>query len=102
MTATAPLSASSSSVRTAATLLPLRSTLVAPGLPEPYDRGSSRRIARDTITAKLSDPSRYASTTPHTDQNIATDDTFVEFDDRKCIRWRLRAGVLRRCRAPSP
>ena len=34
-TGTTPLSASSSSVATAAFLLPERSTLVAPGLPEP-------------------------------------------------------------------
>jgi hypothetical protein len=34
-TATQPFSASPSSVNSAAFLLPLRSTLVAPGLPEP-------------------------------------------------------------------
>src|SRR5690606_29549435 len=59
MTATQPLAASPSSVRTAAVLLPLRRTLVAPGLPEPKLRGSRRPIIRLTSTANDTEPIRY-------------------------------------------
>ena len=48
-TATAPLPPSSSSVSAAAALLPVRSTLVAPMLPEPMRRRSPRRKRRATI-----------------------------------------------------
>jgi hypothetical protein len=56
--ASQPLAASPIRVSAAAALLPLRSTLVAPGLPEPKLRGSARRKARETITAKGTEPSR--------------------------------------------
>jgi hypothetical protein len=42
-------------------LLPERSTLVAPGLPDPYVRGSAKPIERLTMTAKGTDPIRYAT-----------------------------------------
>ncbi len=42
----------------AASLFPERSTLVAPGLPEPYERGSARPMTELTITAKEIEPIR--------------------------------------------
>jgi len=57
-TATQPLSASPRSVSAAAALRPVRSTLVAPGLPDPKLRGSGRCMARLTITANDSEPSK--------------------------------------------
>ncbi len=57
-TATQPLSVSPASVRTAAALLPERRTLVAPGLPEPKERGSGNPIARVTTTANGIEPTR--------------------------------------------
>jgi hypothetical protein len=56
--ASQPLAASPSRVNNAASLLPVRSTLVAPGLPEPKLRGSDRPKAFETITAKGSEPIR--------------------------------------------
>src|SRR5690606_18735552 len=61
ITATAPLAASPSKVSTAAFLLPERSTLVAPGLPDPKLRGSCRPMRRLTTTANGIEPSRYDS-----------------------------------------
>jgi hypothetical protein len=58
ITGSQPLAASSSSVITAAGLLPERSTLVAPGFLLPKVRGSLRPMARLTMTAKLSEPTR--------------------------------------------
>ncbi len=57
-TGSQPLAASSSKVTTAAALLPERSTLVAPGFLLPKVRGSLRPMARLTITANDSEPSR--------------------------------------------
>ncbi len=57
-TASQPLNASPTSVRIAAFLLPLRSTLVAPGFFEPYERGSASPIAALTTTANDTDPIR--------------------------------------------
>ena len=58
ITGSQPLAASSSSVITAAALLPERSTLVAPGFLLPKVRGSSSLMTRLTMTAKLSEPTR--------------------------------------------
>jgi hypothetical protein len=57
-TATQPLNASPINVRIAAVLLPLLSTLVAPGFFEPYERGSARPITELTITANDTEPIR--------------------------------------------
>jgi hypothetical protein len=57
-TAAAPLAASSSSVAAAAALLPVRSTLVAPMLPEPMLLRSPRPRARAISTPKGIEPSR--------------------------------------------
>ena len=55
---TAPLPASRSSVAAAAALLPVRSTLVAPMLPEPMARRSPRPSARVISTPNGIEPSR--------------------------------------------
>jgi hypothetical protein len=57
-TAIQPFAPSPSSVRAAAVFLPLRKTLVAPGLREPNVRGSGSLIARLTITANGIEPIR--------------------------------------------
>ena len=57
-TATAPLAPSSSNVAAAAPLLPVRSTLVAPMLPDPMARKSPRPNARVTSTPKGIEPRR--------------------------------------------
>src|SRR5262245_1553044 len=62
-TASQPFAPSPTSVRNAASLLPVRKTFVAPGLREPYERGSGRPNALLTITANDTDPMRYAATT---------------------------------------
>ena len=54
-----PLRTSPARVSPAPTLLPRRSTLVAPGFPEPSERGSGSCIARDTRTALETEPSKY-------------------------------------------
>ncbi len=57
-TASQPLKASPTSVRIAAFLLPLRSTLVAPGFFDPYERGSASPMVALTTTANEIDPIR--------------------------------------------
>ena len=57
-TAMAPLPESSSSVASAAPLLPVRSTLVAPMLPEPIWRRSPRPRARVMTRPKGTEPRR--------------------------------------------
>jgi len=57
-TASQPFRQSPTSVKTAAPLLPLRSTLVAPGFPEPYLRGSSSPNSLLVTMAKGIEPSR--------------------------------------------
>ena len=54
----APLAASANKVKMAALRLPLRATLVAPGLPEPYPRGSGKPIAREIKIANGAEPER--------------------------------------------
>src|ERR1700676_4083913 len=55
-TASHPLNASPTRVRSALFLLPLLRALVPPGFFEPYERGSARPIAALTITANDTDP----------------------------------------------
>ena len=57
-TGIAPLRMSPIRVKAAASLLPRRYTLVAPGLPEPAWRGSGSPMRRETITALEMDPIR--------------------------------------------
>jgi len=57
-TATQPFSASPSRVNAAAALRPVRSTLVAPGLPEPKLRGSGSPMSLLTMTANDREPMR--------------------------------------------
>ena len=57
-TANQPFAQSPASVTIAAALLPLRSTLVAPGFPEPYLRGSSRPNSRLDRIANGTEPMR--------------------------------------------
>src|SRR5215211_3787779 len=58
-----PLTPSPASVNNAAALLPVRSTFVAPGFPDPYSCGSGKPNALLTTTANDTDPMRYAATT---------------------------------------
>src|SRR6266550_5286335 len=62
-TTTNPLMPSPTSVSSAAALLPVRSTFVAPGFPDPYSCGSGKPNALLTTTANDTDPIRYAATT---------------------------------------
>ena len=57
-TGTKPFSASNSRVRAATFLLPVRSTLVAPILPEPMARTSPRPAARVNSRPKGMEPLR--------------------------------------------
>jgi hypothetical protein len=56
--AAAPFAPSSSSVAAAAGFEPVRSTFVAPMLPDPMSRRLPRPIARATMTPKGTDPIR--------------------------------------------
>ena len=58
-TATAPLPPSSTTVAAARALLPVRSTLVAPMLPEPSRRISPSPAVRVSTRPKGMEPSRY-------------------------------------------
>src|SRR5579883_289973 len=60
-----PFSASSTSVAAASVLLPVRSTLVAPILPEPTWRMSPRPAARVSSSPKGIEPSRKPTTAGH-------------------------------------
>lgn len=57
-TGSKPFSISPNKVIAAGLLPPTRSTLVAPGLPEPWVRGSGRRITLQTIMAVEIEPSK--------------------------------------------
>jgi hypothetical protein len=58
MPGTSPFSMSPASVRMAAFLPPRRSTLVVPGLREPFVRGSGRPMSLQTTIAAEIDPNR--------------------------------------------
>src|SRR5882672_7923774 len=61
-TVTNPFATSPSSVTSAAAFRPLRRTLVAPGLPEPYERGSGNWNIQLATIAKETEPIKYAAT----------------------------------------
>jgi transcription antitermination protein NusB len=61
-TGTKPLTASPNKVSAAAFLLPSLKTLVAPGFPDPTDRGDGKPINLQIMIALLIDPKRYPTT----------------------------------------
>ncbi|MNY68544.1 hypothetical protein D3C86_2063300 [compost metagenome] len=59
-TGSIPLRISNTSTAAAATRPPIRRTLVAPGFPEPFSRGSGSLAIRQTRIALEIEPHRYA------------------------------------------
>jgi len=66
-----PFNISHTKTNIAGVVPPSRSTLVAPGLPDPLRRGSGNLYKREMITALDSEPLKYASITINMVKGIA-------------------------------